>query len=117
MKDSPCRRDQLRFLKMLDSTKFVDGVKEQLTDLQIGMAFWLACGLPPWHKLREMRCKNLGTLSFGCNGQGVNGMCLQLQLMLLFHRVLICLSLFVTRWLRKEKLKESRERWMHKGLW
>ena len=39
MKDSPCRRDQLRFLKMLDSTKFVDGVKEQLTDLQIGMAF------------------------------------------------------------------------------
>ena len=44
-------------------------------------------------------------------------MCLQLQLMLLFHRVLICLSLFVTRWLRKEKLKESRERWMHKGWW
>ena len=62
-----CRRDQLRFLKHCDKEKFADGLKEQLTDKQIGMAFYLGCGLPPWHKLRDMRCRNLGVLMFGCN--------------------------------------------------
>ncbi|CAK9046868.1 unnamed protein product [Durusdinium trenchii] len=57
-----CRRDQLRFLKHCDAARFVDGLKEQLTDLQIGMAFYLVCGLPPWHKLREMRCRNLAAM-------------------------------------------------------
>lgn len=73
-----CRRDQLRFLKMLDANKFVDGVKEQLNDMQIGMAFYLCCGLPPWHKLREMRCRNLGGLNFGCTGFG-KGKCVMLR--------------------------------------
>ena len=59
------RRDQLRFLKATEPAKFVDGVKEQLSDQQVGMAFWLGCGIPPWHKLREMRCRNLGQVSFG----------------------------------------------------
>ena len=31
-----CRRDQLRFLKATEPAKFVDGVKEQLSDQQIG---------------------------------------------------------------------------------
>ena len=67
-----CRRDQLRFLKHCDAARFVDGLKEQLTDLQIGMAFYLVCGLPPWHKLREMRCRNLAAMTLSCNGSYIN---------------------------------------------
>lgn len=56
----------MRFLKHMDPGKYVDGLKEQLTDTQIGMAFYLSSDIPPWYKLREMRGRTLGVLKFGC---------------------------------------------------
>ena len=61
-----CRREQLRLLKFLDPTKFTDGLKEQLSDEQVGQAFWLLCGLPPFLKLRELRAGRMTSLRFDC---------------------------------------------------
>ena len=62
----PCQERSTALLKHVDASTFVDGVKEQLTDDQVGMALYLATGLPPWHKLRELRAKNLGVLILVC---------------------------------------------------
>ncbi len=61
------RRDQLRFLKHLSQDKFLVGMKEQLTETQVGQAFYLLTGLPPFLKLRELRAGTLGGLTFGCS--------------------------------------------------
>lgn len=60
------RRDQLRFLQFLCRDRFLDGLKEQLTETQVGQAFFLVTGLPPFLKLRELRAGTLGGLTFGC---------------------------------------------------
>ena len=60
------RRDQLRFLRLLDEVKFSDCLRSQLNDQQVGMAFWLQAGIPPFFKLKEMRASNRGELHHVC---------------------------------------------------
>lgn len=61
-----CRREQLRLLKFLLPSRFIDGLKEQLSEEQVGQAFWLLCGLPPFLKLRELRAGKMLSLRFDC---------------------------------------------------
>lgn len=58
------RRDALRFLKAIDGEKFADGVRQTLSDDEIGMAFWLSTGFPPQLRLKDLRAGTRGELSF-----------------------------------------------------
>ena len=63
---SPARRDALRFLKAMNEEFFPDGVRQTLSDDQIGMAFYLLTGFTPQMKLKDFRAENRGDLNLGC---------------------------------------------------
>lgn len=57
----------------------MDGVKEYLTGVQMGMAYWFGMWAAPWHKLREMRCRKFGILRFGCIGDELTSIVYQVK--------------------------------------
>ena len=45
----------------------LSGMRQSLTDVGVGQAYFLLCGFPPFMKLRDLRAATRGELTLGCH--------------------------------------------------